>query len=644
MSVLKNNKKEEYKNKKGQMALFVIIAIIIVSAISLYFILSTSVDEKSKIDPVFEPVYESFLTCAREDLETGISILESKGGYIENPDFESGSRHMPFSSQLNFHGKGVPYWYYVSGNAMEKEQVPSQEEVEKQLENYVEEEISNCWFGDFYEEGYEIDIGDDIRTRVSLKDDKVEMEMNNEMSLSKGNKTERITNHKVEVNSKLKALYEDAVKLYQRLKNTQTLEKYGRDVILSYAPVSGFEISCSPEIWKTDEVFDELEEGIEANTISLKSTNNDYRRTQKNKYFEIETPGDSKARFLNSREWPHTFEVNPSEGGALIAEPVGNQEGLGVLGFCFVSYDFKYDLKYPTMVQVYSSESDGGEETFQFPYAVVLEGNTPGMGKNGSATSTESIGVCEHKNTEMEVNTYKAEGTSLVPIESQISFKYMGESCDIGSTKESSDTGKLVEQFPQAMNGTIIAEAEGYEKKKKLVSTINPGEVNILLDRLYEKDVLLELDGREFSGREGHAVISFYSNDSEGVKTISYPEQKTVELSEGQYKIRARIYKNSSLSLQGEKSEKCVEVPSSGIGGLFGVTDEKCYDVSMPDQENTIALAGGGEQNHYIAEEKLEENERIKINAETLPEPDSLEQIQENNILIENQGLRIKFE
>jgi len=56
----------------------------------------------------------------------------------------------------------------------------------------------------------------------------------------------------------------------------------------------------------------------------------------------------------------------------LIANPVGNQPGLGVLCFCYVPYHFVYNIGYPVLIQVYS-----GEEIFQFPVAVVVKGNKP---------------------------------------------------------------------------------------------------------------------------------------------------------------------------------------------------------------------------------------------------------------------------
>ena len=48
---------------------------------------------------------------------------------------------MPFSSQLNFLGDFIPYWYYVSGNNIQKEQMPSKNDMEEQLEEFIEEKI-----------------------------------------------------------------------------------------------------------------------------------------------------------------------------------------------------------------------------------------------------------------------------------------------------------------------------------------------------------------------------------------------------------------------------------------------------------------------------------------------------------------------
>jgi len=101
--------------KKAQVTPFVIIAIVIVALAVLFVVFRSSIFS-AEIPANLEPVYKTFLQCLEDKTKIGINVLESQAGYIELPKFESGSLYMPFSSQLNFLGNDIPYWYYVSGN------------------------------------------------------------------------------------------------------------------------------------------------------------------------------------------------------------------------------------------------------------------------------------------------------------------------------------------------------------------------------------------------------------------------------------------------------------------------------------------------------------------------------------------------
>ena len=72
------------------------------------------------------------MSCLEEEALLGISVLGSQGGYIDIPAFEPGSQYAPFSNQLDFLGNPIPYWYYVSSNGVQKEQVPKKSDMEKQ--------------------------------------------------------------------------------------------------------------------------------------------------------------------------------------------------------------------------------------------------------------------------------------------------------------------------------------------------------------------------------------------------------------------------------------------------------------------------------------------------------------------------------
>lgn len=615
-------------SKHAQLTVFIIIAMLFVGAAAGFFIFRGYLKSDTGIPASIEPVYANFLSCLEEEIRTGIAILESQAGYIELPDFEPGSPYMPFSSQLDFLGNPIPYWYYVSGNNVQKEQIPSKKDMENQMERFIENKIAGCRFDSYYEAGFEILQGEP-KAEIKIGDDEVRVKLDMDFTVSNEDETASVSVHEVSVRSDLGRLYKAAREVYEAEQKTLFLENYSVDVLRLYAPVDGVEISCSPKTWIADEVFDQLGEAIEANTLALKSSG------KKNDYFAVDAlkgiDSGVEVRFLNSRKWPSSFEVSPSEGNVLIASPVGNQEGVGAMGFCYVPYHFVYNIRYPVLIQVYSGNGEE-QEIFQFPVAVVIQGNKPRKALDATAAEVETPDLCKYKNTLVEINAYD---TRLNPLEAEISYECLGVRCDIGKT---SLTKPLSEEFPQCVNGYVIAKAEGFEDSKQMYSTTESGSVDIILDRLYEKEIEIKVDGKPYG--KG-AVVSFISDTS--TKTLLYPEQKRINLSEGQYEIQVYIYRNSSLRLESSTKEQCIDVPQTGIKGVFGMTKEKCFNIEIPSQIISNALSGGGKERYYILEDELESSGKIEINAESLPLPRTIEQLQENYMLFESKGLDIYF-
>lgn len=606
------------KNHRGQVTVFIIIAIVLVAGVAGYFLFRQGIFQGG-VPASIEPVYNNLLSCIEERTATGISILESQAGYIDLPEFEAGSNYMPFSSQLDFLGNPIPYWYYVSGNNIEREQVPSKRNMEIQLENFIEEKIAGCRFEDYFYQGFEIDKGQPD-ARVSISNSNVQVNLVMDLTIKKGEDSSILRNHKVGVNSNLGKLYASAREVYEKQQEELFLEKYAVDTLRLYSPVDGVELACSPKIWNAETVFTELKDAIETNTIALKNRGNS------DDYFLVDLDVAEEIRFINSKNWANSFEVSPTEGNLLIANPVGNQPGLGILGFCYVPYHFVYNAKYPVLVQV----SDGAE-TFQFPIAVVVQGNLPREAMDSSAVEIELPELCRYKNNKLTVNTFNS---NLAVVDAEISYECFGTKCSIGETSG----GILNGEFPQCVNGYILANAEGFETAKYLYSSISPGSVDIILDRIYEKTVELKIDGRNSAK---NAVVTFISD--KGSKTIVWPEQKSIALSEEQYEIQVQVYENSSLNLAATTTQECVEVPQSGLGSLLGLTKEKCFDVEVPAQIISNVLSGGGTQNYYVLESELKNSGVVEINAQSLPLPDSIEKLQNNYILFEDKSLEVIF-
>jgi len=613
-------------SKRAQVTIFVIIAIVVLALVGGYFVIRNVISVENKLPADFQPVYQTILQCLEDETQTGINVLESSGGYIETPRFESGSSYLPFSSQLNFLGNPIPYWYYVSGNNIQKEQVPTLSNMQNDLENFIEDRIPNCDLLAYYGQGFEINF-EKAKAVVKISSSKVDVSLEMPTNLLKENTSVSVSNFKTLVNSDLGKLYEDAKTVYTYEQQSLFLESYAVDFLRNYAPVDGVELSCSPLVWSAEKVFENLSNGIVANMQMVRSKDGATISKPENKYFLRDFGVDSDVRFLASKNWPYSFEVNPSQGAMMISKPVGNSPGLGALGFCYVPYHYVYDVKYPVLVQI-SSE----KETFQFPLAVVVEGNQPRKALEFITSEYDVPNFCEDANTNIDVATYDS---NLDPVEAEISFRCFGVSCNIGKT---SLTKYFTGVFPQCANGVVTAEASGFATKEEVLSSVQEGTIDLILDRLTELDVQLNLDGKEYLG---NALISFISDFNS--QTTVYPEMKKVNLSEGQYQVEVYIYKNSSISIPATSQEQCVEVPKEGVGSLLGLTEEKCFNIEIPSQIISNALSGGGKQEHYILEEDLTGSSVVKINAQSLPLPKDLNQLQDNYVLFEKRGLDIEI-
>ena len=614
-------------NQRGQITIFVIVAIVIVLIAALFIIFRGSFVPTVGISKNIQPVYNSFLSCVQDDALTGINVLESKGGRITEPDFEPGSNYMPFSNMLNFLGNPIPYWYYVSGNNIQKQNVPTKAEMEKDLASFIEGKIKKCRLDQYYPQGFSVYMGDP-KAKVTINQKDVTVDLTMPLSIDFSNETAVINTHQVSVNSELGGLYDSAKTIYDYEQSNLFLENYAIDVLRLYAPVDGVLLSCAPKTWNIEQIFSQLKQSIEGNTYAIRSKDGDYSLVKaENKYFVKDFNVPYEVRFLNSPNWSSSYEVSQSSGSLLIATPVGNQPGLGIIGFCYIPYHFVYNIKYPVLVQV-----SKGDEIFQFPMAVVIAGNKARYSLNTTSMGDYTNQLCQYENTNMTVFTYDNQAN---PIQADISFECMRASCSIGKT---SLTSGLTKEFPQCGNGIIRARAENYLDATKTVSTIDSGTAELILNKLYELNISLMLSGVNYTG---DAIISFNSPDYS--TTVSYPQTTKIKLTEGQYNIHVYIYRNSSLTIPATNKQQCVDSPVSGLSGLFGLTEKKCFDISMPEQIVSNALSGGGQQNYYILDSELAGSKEVEIDATSLPIPATLDQLQQNYILFEDNRMDINF-
>ena len=609
-------------SKRGQITIFIILAIVIVAGIFAYSYFSG--DFPKRIPLEFRPVYDYYLSCLEDSSREGINLLGEQGGYIGVPEFESGSSYSPTSSQLSFFGQPVPYWIYLSGNNLLKEQVPTKNEMEIQLAGYVEERVDFCDFTDFELTGFDVYI-DDGAASAKINDLDVDLKINNKITVFKGNSSIVVDNHKIKIRSKLGKFYGLAREVYEFEKSNTFLENYALDVMRLYAPVDGIEISCAPKLFIKDEIREDITEGLVANIASLKLNGEYYDLSSKERNYFVTDIGidvDENINFMYFSDWPTRIEIYGDE----VASPVGIQEGLSALGFCYVPYHFVYDINFPVLIQFYDNE-----EIFQFPISVIIDKSQARQSlPTIFGTSIESK-VCEFKNQEVEIKTYDVD---LNPVEAQISFKCLDAVCQIGETSRVGEVSILNAGIPQCVNGFIIARAEGFNEIKYQISTNEIDFANIILDKKYGLDLDL--------GEVKQAIINFNSKDYS--RTVLYPETDSIELIEGYYNISVVVYDNSSLVFPEIKERKCVDVPDKGLSGFFGGQTEKCFDYLLPETRIDYAVVGGGKTSEYLTVFQLEDSEEININVPLFGLPESLEDLQANSLAAEDELIYLEFE
>jgi hypothetical protein len=423
------------------------------------------------------------------------------------------------------------------------------------------------------------------------------------------------------------------------------LENYTSDVLYTYAPVSGAIINCSPAVWDPYAVVDKLKIALENNIQSIRMSGNYYTSNNKNiNYFiagkdaDIDLAGQ-QVSFMYSRDWPSRFEVWPTKNNLMMAQPVGNQAGLGIMGFCYIPYKFVYDMYFPVLVQIYNPSD--ANEIFQFPIAVVINKNMvrEPLPQNNVENPTS---ICDNANTDIQVNTLNI---NLEPVSASLDFKCLDDSCPMGTTKINNATGvaSLSAKVPQCINGILIASANGYKDKKQLISTNEEYEANIVLDREYKLAVEVYVDGTLSNDMAVISVNENLENTTVNSGSVAYPSSKEIKLAETDYTFDLKVYGKGNIIIPASTSRQCVTSPKSGIAGLFGSQEEKCFDITTPSQTISSLLTAGGTQRQYITSGELDNAKILRIYAKSVKAPTNLDSIQTSYDEVQAQKLEIQL-
>lgn len=593
---------------RAQITLFVIIAILIVSAAGVtYYAISQSEKavlnkEQAVIKSVpekFRPAETNFISCLKQKAQDSLNILGSQAGYIDLPAEDPASDYMPFSNTADFLGLKVPYWWYVSGNNLQRNQIPSIAYMQTELGKYMDKNVDECR-ARFGLEEFELSVEGTPKTTVSITDNYANFEVEYHVTITSENAAAYVQKHSFALPIQLGKLYKISRQIMDTENKNYFIEQRTIDALFLYPeiPSTSINFECSSRIWTKTSVRESVKKVIVNNIPFIKIKGTNYANADK--YFEIDagkTDSSVRANLFTLTE-PLKFEVIPSDGELLKGQPMigeGENEALDFIKgiFCLSSYHFVYTVGYPVVIQL----ADKNGYIFQFAILSLVVNNQPKENRLGGEGITIAPELCQNKLGKETVSTYSVEDGKVDPLNDvDLSFKCISTTCDIGRA----ESGTLIADFPQCLNGVVIAEKEGYHTAKYTMSTnFNDQQVSLMLEKYNNLTLnisVIEKDGKIRKLKDDENVVVEMNNaEKEHNIYAVYPTEKIVNVLQGEYSIKLSLFEKGSFQVEGKKTSQCTDIPKSGVLGLIGVMEEKCFDFQTPSLSLDQVFGGGAE-------------------------------------------------
>jgi hypothetical protein len=601
--------------KRGQVTIYIILGIVVLVAfgllISLQFDLFKSEFEKElevNVVPLqLMPVKSYMDTCISDVIDDVVFTLSSRGGYLNLPeDILPRSINNPFSNSLELYpGSEVAYWFYESANGLQKEQVPSLDSMELEIENYISNEFSSCYPDlSFYEnEGFEITLPNYVSPNINIETNHIEVIINAPTNIKLDQVSKELQKYVLKIDIPLGKFYEKSKEIFLEESENNFIEEITIDVLAAYEeiPYNGIELYCGRKTWSKSEVKEKMKEYLSANIGALRLKGVDYPKSKDPyDYFSVNvnTPEDVTSNFLYSSSWPFAMEVTPSQGDFLFSDSLTQSNAdlskLMNLFFCMNNYNFVYDIKYPVLVSL----MDESGYVFQYATMAIIDNNQAKRSEYEFFDFSESVemqeNICNYLSSRISVEAYDFERMKLLP-DTDISYQCSVVTCYLGKTNSG---GMFEGNAPTCLNGNVIAQKEGYHPGEVQVSTNEENMAVIMLYPYTELEIeikILDLETGEVKNLEEDQHVSFqFIGDYGDYIVMASDETETIQLIPGYYQITSYVYgtPDSNINVQGGTHIECVDVPREGILGLF-LNEEKCFDVEFDDIEIESVIIGG---------------------------------------------------
>lgn len=528
--------------KKGQMAIFLIIGILIIIAGAFYFYTTTfttesrierKLAETQEVPADFNPVKEFVDKCIYSTALKGLEAIGANGGYTSiDPSKIRSEKFSPASSDR------VAYWFYADSSTpfVQKPKLKESDQgsgisMEKQLEDFVKSDLNSCLenFNEFKKQGFSINEGK-LATQALIRDSDVLISANYPLKIEKGESQVNIEDFFVTIPFNIRAIYElaSAVADYQSIH--RYLEKYTNTLIFIYSgpesdklPVtSELRFDFTPSFWIEHEVEKDLKDILNTNIQQLRVLGSrnyvpygDDDLIAQGIYDGLETlPLHTGAASFApyNMEFEYLPDFFPFKFNVCNGAVCRSESRIGPIPLVgFQRSSFSYDVEYPVLVKIKDPSAiifGNQGYTFNLFLQSKILNNNPHMEQAPPRTIIptaltfhdtanqpqrllfEGPTICSPDvwdSEEILIKPVNASDLSRKIPNAQIYFTAAEVSCSIGSTNPE---GFLVTRLPTGtIGGAITATAEGFIDKSIMY---DPGlspekEVEIKLEPIVAK-------------------------------------------------------------------------------------------------------------------------------------------------------------
>lgn len=415
------------RGKRGQITIFIIIAIVLLLGAAIYFYAFDTSDQETEsaaqqtaqLADEVQPVQQFVDACVARVGREAIEELSLRGGFLSLKDPRYGQSmeqsHISTESEVVLFGPDysfkVPYWYHMSSendcqNCQFGGNNPSDTLVQDTIGQYILDEIPLCFnnFESFTTQGWQIIPNADLATiDVSLREEDVRIIMDYPIiAIREGQHT--IGESYVELDVDLKKMLDLSREVTLKQLNYSFLEYNTMNLISAYGdleqsalpPIADFELGASGPIWSKTLTQMRVMELLQAyvGTYTVEGTRNFFppivqdsqSRIEQGTKYSLVLPivdqdetrfQDIDIKFSTAYNALPYFDISPSEGD--IVRPKQEQSSFKFLLEVFSQqYEFYYDISYPVIVEVRDPEAFGGDgASFLFALETNVRYNEP---------------------------------------------------------------------------------------------------------------------------------------------------------------------------------------------------------------------------------------------------------------------------